>query len=172
MKAQGHSGFIRVLCIFCILFSASSFGLIDGKNLTIGDSTGQGGAPYFYATLDAAGFSDWIFYGQSPIHSYGYHELLSGEWGAAIYYDGIDTAIIDPNTGDCQAMWLTQQFEYPYWSTNSHFSASGFVWPGIIPTILFRITIPGNPLSPTGMWKSRSIMRSWILNCLGIHIPP
>lgn len=126
MKTHVHFKSIWVLCIFCVLFSASSFGLIDGKKLTIGDSSQQGGAPYFYATLDAAGYSDWIFYGNSPDHDYGYHELLSGEYGsAAIYYDGIGTTIINPSTGDRQAMWLTQQFEYPYWPTNSNFTAPG-----------------------------------------------
>ena len=125
MKAQKYFNSSWGLCIFCILLSNSLFAGIDGKKLTIGDSTKQGGAPYFYATLDAAGFSDWIYYGYSPIHDYPYHELLSGEWGAAIYYEGIDTAVIDPNTGQRQAMWLTQQFEYPYWSTHSTFSAPG-----------------------------------------------
>jgi uncharacterized repeat protein (TIGR01451 family) len=103
----------------------SALGAIDGKYLTIGDADREGGAPYFYAKLDAAGFSDGIWYGRSPIHPYEYHELLSGEWAAAIYYDGIDTAVIDPETGRRQAMWLTRQFEYPDWFTNSTFTASG-----------------------------------------------
>lgn len=109
MKAQTY---FKASWILCVSLAVSAFGSIDGKKLTIGDSIQQGVAPYFYATMDAAGYSDWIFYGNSPDHDYGYHELLSGEYGsAAIYYDGIDTAIIDPNTGDRQAMWLTREFE-------------------------------------------------------------
>jgi len=52
--------------------------------------------PYFHASLDYGGYSDWIYYQQSTLHPYSSHELLSGEWGAAIYYDGIDTDPIDP----------------------------------------------------------------------------
>ena len=57
--------------------------------------------------LDAAGYSDKFYWGASPPslrHAAEYeHEMLSGEWGAAIYYGGIAT-------GD-QAMWLT---DYSY----------------------------------------------------------
>lgn len=110
------------------LFSGSfAIAAIDDKKLTIGDEERAGGAPYFYGTFDAAGFSDWIWYGQSPLHPYGFHELLSGEWGAAIYYDGIDTpSLNDPNRpNEHEAMWLTRLFEYPDWSTNSTFTAPG-----------------------------------------------
>jgi hypothetical protein len=58
--------------------------------------------------LDAAGYSDEIDWGLSDYHPYGSHELLSGEWGAAIYYDGISTS---PN-----AMWLSDQFIFPTWT--------------------------------------------------------
>jgi uncharacterized repeat protein (TIGR01451 family) len=126
MKTQKYLSVCGILWFYCFLLSNLIFGIIDGKKLTIGDSQQQGGAPYFYATLDAAGYSDWIFYGNSPSHNYSYHEILSGEWGsAAIYYDGIDTPIIDPNTGERQAMWLTKDFEYPYWVTNSQFTTFG-----------------------------------------------
>ena len=117
--------YFKVSWILCSCMATVALGAIGGKKLTIGDWKKEGGAPYFYATLDAAGYSDWIFYGQSPIHPYPYHELLCGEWGAAIYYDGIPTTIMDPNTGDRQAMWLPQGFEYPDWPTNSTFTAPG-----------------------------------------------
>ncbi len=80
--------------------------------------------------MDAAGYSDaGIYYGQSPIHGedhnvYGYHELLSGEWGSALFYTGIDTpATVDPNDEPDrrQAMWLTKRFKWPDWDTNSDF---------------------------------------------------
>ena len=67
--------------------------------------------------LDAAGFSDKFYWGASPPslrHAAAYeHEMLSGEWAAAIYYDGI---AMGP-----EAMWLTDYFLYPYWTTNSDF---------------------------------------------------
>ena len=63
--------------------------------------------------MDYAGYSDVIEYGYSLEHPYTYHELLSGEWGAAIYYDGIKDAH--------KAMWLTDKFLFPNWTTNSNF---------------------------------------------------
>jgi len=42
--------------------------------------------------IDAAGFSDNFFWGTSPRHNFEEHEMLSGEWGAAIYYPGISIA--------------------------------------------------------------------------------
>ena len=68
----------------------------------------------FDATLDAAGYSDVINWGFSDYHPYDSHELLSGEWGAAIYYNGI---LSEPKT-----MWLTNRFICPNWDpTNSNF---------------------------------------------------
>jgi hypothetical protein len=37
--------------------------------------------------------------------------MLTGEWAAAIYYDGL-----------AEATWLTDQFQVPTWPTNSNFS--------------------------------------------------
>jgi len=69
--------------------------------------------PYWDGTFDAAGFSDDVWWGNSPYHPHSRHELLSGEWAAAIYYDDIST---EPN-----AMWLTDYFIFPDWDTNSNF---------------------------------------------------
>jgi parallel beta-helix repeat protein len=96
--------------IFIVVFGLS----IEGYAADPSSSTMQLTCPYWYGTFDAAGYSDGIYWGESPIHSYYFHEVLSGEWGAAIYYDGIST---EPN-----AMWLTNQFIYPDWTTNSKFS--------------------------------------------------
>jgi len=71
------------------------------------------------ATLDAAGYSDAINWGRSGYHPHNFHELLSGEWAAAIYYNGIAT---EPN-----AMWLTNRFVAPTWTTNSKFQFE--TWP-------------------------------------------
>jgi parallel beta-helix repeat protein len=74
----------------------------------------------FNGTFDDAGYSDGINWGYSPNHPYPYeggiHELLSGEWGVAIFYDGIST---EPNS-----MWLPNSFIFPNWTTNSTFSTS------------------------------------------------
>ena len=75
------------------------------------------GSPYWFGDFDAAGYSDWWWWGQSNRHPYGSHEMLSGEWGAAIYYDGITT--------EPKAMWLTNYFQYPDWTTNSTFTVYG-----------------------------------------------
>lgn len=102
------------------------FGNMEGEPFRLGRDTS--GAPYFYGDLDSAGYSDWIWYGPSDIHDVDqFHELLSGEWAAAISYDGIDTALIDPVNPSLghKAMWLTQKFQYPDWNTNSRFGTFG-----------------------------------------------
>ncbi len=61
------------------------------------------GSPAWFARFDSGGYCDWYNWGESDIHEVGtYHEMLSGEWGAAIYYDGIESAP--------KATWLTDQF--------------------------------------------------------------
>ena len=84
------------------------------------------GSPYFYSEIDAAGYSDWIYWGPSPRHdkTEQYHEVLSGEWGGAVYYEGVDTEPIDPNNLNLgqKAMWLTDIFILPTWETKSNCS--------------------------------------------------
>jgi hypothetical protein len=63
-------------------------------------------------TLDDYGYSDWINFRPLSVPS---HEMLSGEWAAAIYYNGI------PNG---QSMWLTRQFICPTFTTNSDFQVT------------------------------------------------
>jgi hypothetical protein len=70
-------------------------------------------SPYWDALLDAAGYGDEFYWGNSPYHPHTRHELLSGEWAAAIYYDGI--------ASDPDAMWLTDEFIFPYWDTENDF---------------------------------------------------
>lgn len=66
----------------------------------------------WFINLDDYGYSDQLYYwhhtGVDP------HEMLSGEWAAAIMYDEITTA---PS-----AMWLTPWFVCPDWATNSTFT--------------------------------------------------
>ena len=72
------------------------------------------GCPSWQAEFDSAGYSDCFYWGYSVFHQYDSHEMLSGEWAAAIYYDGIDT-------NSNQAKWLTDYFLYPFITTNSNF---------------------------------------------------
>lgn len=60
--------------------------------------------------LDDYGYSDYLGYSYpgAPLH-----EMLSGEWAAAIKYVGIETWP--------KAMWLTHNFICPDWVTNSNF---------------------------------------------------
>lgn len=101
------------------------FGRMEGPEFLIGSNLSD--KTFFYTFLDTAGYTDAILYGRSPIHNESFHELLSGEWAAAIYYDGIDTALIDPANPSLghQAMWLTRYFEDPDWPTYCQFSTVG-----------------------------------------------
>jgi len=115
-----------VVCVVCVFLMNGVFvwGDFYGRELVIGyPGFGTDGVG-FHATNDAAGYSDWVWYGPTEGHDHPYHEILSGEWGAAIYYDGIDTALtVDPNDSPTrrQAMWLTQRFSFPDFYTNSDF---------------------------------------------------
>ena len=72
--------------------------------------------PVVEMNFDAAGYSDWMYWGyNSPRHPYEQHEMLWGEWAAAIYYDGLDNA-----------MWLTDLFSYPDWPTNTNLETVSF----------------------------------------------
>jgi hypothetical protein len=114
MKMERFS-YLRIIVCYMLLFFAS-----NGFTFTIGLNTDSVIPPYFYGVFDDGGFSDWIWYGPSPEHPVsGNHEVLSGEWGAAIYYDGIDTDPIDPVSPERKAVWLTKEFLFPYWFTGS-----------------------------------------------------
>lgn len=106
---------LSVVVLMSVIVTNSMATNPSQQTLTIGDtSSSDDEAPHFYGYMDAAGYSDVIMWGYEPNHHpHSYHEVLSGEWGAAIFYNGIQT---EPN-----AMWLTDYFCYPYWTTNSNF---------------------------------------------------
>ena len=70
--------------------------------------------PDWDITLTEFGFSDLLIYNAGPFPAGYLHEMLSGEWAAAIGYDGLDT----PEA----AMWLEPMLLYPNWVTNSTFN--------------------------------------------------
>jgi len=87
-------------------------------NIVYGFNTFTLTFPCGYAYIDAAGYADKFYWGLSPYHPHGYHELLSGEWGAAIYYDG--------NPKAPKAMWLTDYFLAPPWPTYCDFTVNSY----------------------------------------------
>ena len=74
--------------------------------------------PHWNITLTDFGYSDLLFYEDGPFPPGFLHEMISGEWGAAIGYDGIEIsqAIAE------KSMWLEPFFAYPDWTTNSKFA--------------------------------------------------
>ncbi len=60
--------------------------------------------------VDVFGYSDWLWFHPDSTPS---HEMLSGDWAAAIYYDGIETSP--------QATWLTDYWICPYYRTAETF---------------------------------------------------
>jgi uncharacterized repeat protein (TIGR01451 family) len=154
------------LCIlvvfFAVFFNSLAFaGFPSDHKLSLGD--GSWGShknsvtpvcPYFLITLDAAGYSDWLLYGYSPDHNKEYHELLSGEWGGAVYYDGIDTELVDPNNPlePHKADWLTNWFSYPDWDTQTKFRvpADEAKLPFAMDNLNNPVTDPAWPVTDTG----------------------
>jgi hypothetical protein len=97
---------------------------------------------YWDTIFDAAGYTDEMNWGNSPYHPHTYHELMSGEWAAAIYYDGIATG--------SKAMWLTDKFRVPTWYPNPN----DFV----IDTGAFLKDDPNNPVD--GNDTGRSVIKN------------
>ena len=74
--------------------------------------------------VDAFGYSDVWFAKYMP-NWYclpGEHDVLSGEWAAAVYYDGIINGGGDPTAALRSAVWLSPAFILPTWMSNSSFT--------------------------------------------------
>ncbi|MCX5636986.1 MAG: hypothetical protein NTX52_04740 [Planctomycetota bacterium] len=145
--------FAQILFVLFV-FVYSVYGVVpSGDMFTIGGSGSVGTDQGLGCIFDAAGYSDGIYYGQTDIHNFGLHEVLSGEWGAAVYYDGINTSPTkDPNDPPDrrQAMWLTDMFVYPSWGTRL---SSGHRWIFMSQTRLFL-----QLFTATGMFCCRHIL--------------
>jgi len=127
-KTNARKVLLVVLAFFWLVFSQVAHGADPSEQVL------HMGSPVGFGEFDAGGYSDWYYWGQSPRHGYEYHEMLSGEWAAAIYYDGIATGN--------QAMWLTDYFLWPNWENfdNDFTVTSCSSWDDPSP--------PGNPISP------------------------
>lgn len=84
-------------------------------------------SPDWFIDITDSGYSDFLNYTSPPAsllfppssdpNADGY-DMLSGEWAAAIGYNGIQSS-----QGITESsMWLEPNFEYPDWTTNSTFS--------------------------------------------------
>jgi hypothetical protein len=104
----------KILNIILIVLGLGASSPVFGAGESIwlqGDSIRWG----FYPS----GYSDGWWWGEDDRHDWSgsEHEMLSGEWAAAIHYDGIASG--------SAAMWLTRSFVYPDFTTNSNFSTVG-----------------------------------------------
>jgi len=70
--------------------------------------------PYWYFAIDRAGYVDITVWYDSPRHSPYAHEMMTGDWASAVWYQGI-------NQGSNQAQWLTDSFIIPSFGTGSPF---------------------------------------------------
>jgi len=77
--------------------------------------------PHWNTALNSAGYADFFFWNNAPGHPYAGHEMLSGEWAAAIHYNGVNNSGLDPTAPAGTATWLTDQFVSPVWATNGAF---------------------------------------------------
>jgi hypothetical protein len=106
-----------LIAVFCLFQIEAAFSDIsNGKSRA--EEKGIGTIQYFcpdtcrtwHIDMDDYGYSDWLIYYPPGVPP---HEMLSGEWAAAIHYVGIASAPL--------TMWLTDQFIYPTFMTNSAF---------------------------------------------------
>lgn len=99
-----------VLLIVIALFSVNSFSAPYGCEIYEMELS----CPYWYMMFNRAGYMDITYWYPSQRHPYYAHEMMTGDWAAAVYYDGINIT--------SEAEWLTNWFEVPDFYTNQHFT--------------------------------------------------
>jgi len=95
-KRQGWRRIWYLLFMLLLLFPAVSFGDDAYDRIETGKNT--------YVHIWSTGYSNWMV--ASDV------EQLSGDWAAAIKYEGI---------ANDEAMWLQDEWVFPYWESNSRF---------------------------------------------------
>jgi len=134
-----------VIVIVVVSLWSTSYGIEEplGRERLKGVGLFRLECPEWYIDLDQAGYSDWWFCKIVPgWHCVSYtHEVLSGEWAAAIYYHGILNGGGDPTAPAGTAVWLTDSYICPSWTTNTSFTqVSVAAW--------------DNPANPSGTGKN------------------
>ena len=103
---------LSLICLF-VLFVNSSFLYAYGESFGVYSEASEVAFEFY-----PSGYSDGWYWGYSEDkHEYSSHEVLSGDFGAAIFFSGIR---------DNKAMWLTQHFEYPSWNPVTDFNAGSY----------------------------------------------
>lgn len=102
---------IKLLSIVCfcvtLIFSNASFA--RSREFTLS-------SPYWYIEYDRAGYIDITYWYPSPQHGFGPHEMMTGDFAAAVSYSGLN----ETDTAE----WLTNSFIIPSFSTGSSFTPS------------------------------------------------
>ena len=110
---------LSLICLF-VLFVSSSLLYAVGESfwLFTKDYLASSGEVSF--GFYPSGYSDGWYWGVSDRHlhwDYGYHETLSGDFAAAIFFSGIR---------DNKSMWLTNHFEEPTWTPVTDFNSGSY----------------------------------------------
>ncbi len=69
--------------LYVLLFSSLGFSEV-AQAVDPSEQVLHMGSPVSYGEFDAGGYADWWWWGPSARHGYQYHEMLSGEWAAAL----------------------------------------------------------------------------------------
>ncbi|MFN7964062.1 MAG: hypothetical protein U0V87_00005, partial [Acidobacteriota bacterium] len=99
-----------------IAVAISAFGWL-ASGVSTPAQEAQFSTPDWFVLLSDRGYSDYLIYTSGEFPAGSLHEMLSGELGAAIAYDGIESYLVPPQ----RAMWLEPDWVYPSWTTNSNF---------------------------------------------------
>ncbi len=105
----------------CMIRSCGALTLafaITGTSPTIAET--RFANPNWFVDVTDSGYADYLVYTSGSFPAREVHELLSGEWAAALSYDGLASRLPPPQ----RAMWLEANWDYPDWLTNSTFTAT------------------------------------------------
>ena len=93
-----------VVFLVSILFPATTLARVGEFELN---------CPYWFMLFDRAGYMDITYWYPSTLHPYSNHEMMTGDWAAAVSYSGLN----ETDTAE----WLTDLFIIPSFSTGSPF---------------------------------------------------
>ncbi|OHB53723.1 MAG: hypothetical protein A2Y10_20055 [Planctomycetes bacterium GWF2_41_51] len=108
---------LSLICLFSLLMNASALHAAH-ESFFLNSSAFNPNQPDYAVQFGfyPSGYSDgWLWYGE---------EMLSGEWAAAITYNGIHNN---------HSNWLESHFSYPYWNPDTRFVPDS--WPDSTPRL-------------------------------------